>query len=178
MSCLKKYIRSERSLWGVQVGWGTKRRLLLLLCPVAKSRSILCNPMECSPPGSSVHGNSQGRILVWVVIPFSRASSRARDQTHLSCIGMQILYCWATREAPREDLVTGKRPSDDGRLCHKRLCAVSIALCYCKPTEFSLDERQLPSTQRILFHFQKTLPNFCLSFAKTFFFFFFCCGQW
>ena len=69
--------------------------------------------------------------------------------------------------------MTGKRPSDDGRLCHKRLCAVSIALCYCKPTEFSLDERQLPSTQRILFHFQKTLPNFCLSFAKTFFFFFF-----
>ena len=128
MSCLKKYIRSERTLWGVQVGWGTKRRLLLLLYSVAKSRSTLCNPMECSPPGSSVHGNSQGRILVWVVISFSRASSRARDQTHLSCIGMQILYCWATREAPREDLVIGKSPSDDGRLCHKRLCSEHCSL--------------------------------------------------
>ena len=41
---------------------------------VAKSRLTLCNPMDCSPPGSSVHEISQARILEWVVISFSRES--------------------------------------------------------------------------------------------------------
>ena len=39
----------------------------------------LCNPMDCSPPGSSVHGILQARILEWVAISFSRGSSRPRD---------------------------------------------------------------------------------------------------
>ena len=47
---------------------------------------------DCSPPGSSVHGISQARILEWVVISFSRGSSQPRDQTHVSSIGRQILY--------------------------------------------------------------------------------------
>ena len=51
-----------------------------------------CDSMDCSPPGSSVHGISQARILEWVAISFSRASSQPRDQTHISCIGRQILY--------------------------------------------------------------------------------------
>ena len=46
----------------------------------------LCNPMDCSPPGSSVHGILQVQILEWVAIPFSRGSSQARDWTHISCI--------------------------------------------------------------------------------------------
>ena len=56
--------------------------------------------MDCSPPGSSVHGISQGRILEWVVISFSRGSSWSRDQIHISCFSRQILYHWATKEAP------------------------------------------------------------------------------
>ena len=40
--------------------------------------------MDCSPPGSSVRGTSQARILQWVAISFSRGSSRPRDQTHVS----------------------------------------------------------------------------------------------
>ena len=60
---------------------------------------LLCNPVDWSSPGSSVHGISQARILEWVAMPFSRASSRPRDQTCVSCIGRQILHCWATREA-------------------------------------------------------------------------------
>ena len=51
-----------------------------------------------STSGSSVHGTSQGRILEWVAISSSRGSSWHRDQTHISCIGRQILYWWATRE--------------------------------------------------------------------------------
>ena len=59
----------------------------------------LCEPMDCSPPGSSVHGISQARILEWVAISFSRGSSPFRDWTHVFCIGRQILYHWATLEA-------------------------------------------------------------------------------
>ena len=45
----------------------------------------LCGPMDCSPPGSSVHGILQLRILEWVAMPSSRESSPPRDRTHVSC---------------------------------------------------------------------------------------------
>ena len=54
----------------------------------------LCNPMDCSLPGS-VHGISQARILEWVVMPSSRVSFRPRYQTcvfYISCIGRRVLY--------------------------------------------------------------------------------------
>ena len=57
-----------------------------------------CDPMDCSPPGSSVHRISWARILEWVAISFSRGSSQPRGQTHVSfvpcvsCICRQILY--------------------------------------------------------------------------------------
>ena len=53
---------------------------------VAQSCPTLCNCMDCSLPGSSVHGILQARILEWVAIPFSRGSFWPRNQTHLSCI--------------------------------------------------------------------------------------------
>ena len=59
----------------------------------------LCDPVDCSPPGSSVHGISQARILEWVAISSSRGSSWPRVQTSISwgsCIGRQILCHWAT----------------------------------------------------------------------------------
>ena len=46
----------------------------------------LCSPMDCVPPGSSVDGILQARILQWVAIPFSRGSSLRWDQTQVSCI--------------------------------------------------------------------------------------------
>ena len=46
----------------------------------------LCDPMDCSPPGSSVHGILQARILEWVAISFSRGSSQPSDRTQVSCI--------------------------------------------------------------------------------------------
>ena len=51
---------------------------------VAQSCPTLYNPMDCSLPGSSVHGISQARIQEWVVVPSSRGSSPPRDQTHIS----------------------------------------------------------------------------------------------
>ena len=53
---------------------------------VTQSCPTLCNPMDFSPPGSSVHGILQARILEWIVIPFSRGSSWPRDRTQVSCI--------------------------------------------------------------------------------------------
>ena len=56
---------------------------------------ILCDPVDHSPPGSSVQGILQARILEWVAVVSSRGSSRPRDQTHISyvsSIGRQILY--------------------------------------------------------------------------------------
>ena len=55
----------------------------------------LCEPVNCSPPGSSVHGISQARILEWVAISFSRGSFWPRDRTHASCIGRWIHLHWA-----------------------------------------------------------------------------------
>ena len=53
---------------------------------VAQSYPTLCNPVDCSLPGSSVHGILQARILEWVAISFSRGSSRPRDRTQVSRI--------------------------------------------------------------------------------------------
>ena len=55
--------------------------------------------MDCSLPGSSVHGISQARILEWVAIPFSRGSSWPRDWNRISCISGRFFIIWVTREA-------------------------------------------------------------------------------
>ena len=63
-------------------------------CLVAQSCPTLCNPMDCSPPGSSVHGIFQARILKQSAISFSRGLSWPRDQTWVfwvSCIGRPVL---------------------------------------------------------------------------------------
>ena len=59
---------------------------------------LFCDPIDCSLPGSSVHGISQARILEWVAISFSRGSSWPRDKTRVSCTGRQMLYHRATTE--------------------------------------------------------------------------------
>ena len=61
---------------------------------------IHCNPMDCSPPGSSVLGISQARLLEWVAMPSSRGSSPPRDRSQVSCIAGRFFTIWATREAP------------------------------------------------------------------------------
>ena len=71
--------------------WATRCACAKLL----QSCLTLCNPMDRSPPGSSVHGILQARILEWVAMPFSRGSSRPRNRTpvsYISCTGRQVLY--------------------------------------------------------------------------------------
>ena len=74
-------------------------------CFVIKSCLTLCNSVDCSLPGSSVHGIPQARILEWVAISSSRGSSWPRDWTFVSCIGRWILYHWATRKAHRNAIL-------------------------------------------------------------------------
>ena len=71
-------------------------RLPLVL--VVQSCLTLYNPMDSSPPHSSVHGILQARTLEWVVISFSRGSSQPRDQTGVSCIASSFLTVWVPRE--------------------------------------------------------------------------------
>ena len=59
----------------------------------------LCDPMECSLSGSSVHGIFQARVLVWVAFSFSRGSSQPRDQTLVSFSAGTFFTIGATREA-------------------------------------------------------------------------------
>ena len=68
------------------------------VCLVTESCLTLCNPMDCGPPGSSVYGIFQARILEWVAISYSRGSSWPKDGTCVSCIGRQILYHSAPTE--------------------------------------------------------------------------------
>ena len=68
-------------------------------CLVAKSCLTLCNPMDCSLPGSYVHGILQARVLEWVSISSSWGSSQLKDQIHVSC-GSPLAGRFFTTELP------------------------------------------------------------------------------
>ena len=100
-------------------------------CMHAQSLQTLCDPVDCSPPGSSVHGILQTRVLEWITMPssrgsfqprdwtllsyvswtrqntgvgafpFSRGSSQPRDQTQVSSIAGGFFTSWTTSVAPR-----------------------------------------------------------------------------
>ena len=79
--------------WTQQVTYRGSEVKVAQLCPT------LCNPLDCSLPGSSVYGIFQARILQWVAIPFSRGSSQPRDWTQVFIAG-RVFTIWSTREAP------------------------------------------------------------------------------
>ena len=76
------------AVYGVTQSWTQLKWL-------SSSSSRLC--IDCSLPGSSVHGILQARILEWVAIPSSKGSSWVRDQTLISCIAGRFFTIWATR---------------------------------------------------------------------------------
>ena len=82
-----------RPVQGCRQGWEIKLKTVKLYL-------TLFDPMDCSPPGFSVHGILQAIILECVAIPFSRGSSLSKDWTPVFCTGRWILYLWATWEAP------------------------------------------------------------------------------
>ena len=119
----------------------------------AQSCPALCNPMDCSPPGSSVQGILQVRILEWVAIASSRGSSRPRDQTQVSCIAGRFFTVWATREAKNTGV--GSLSLSPGRLPDPRIELGSPSL----QTDFLPAE--LPGKPFI------TLAEICFYFASN-----------
>ena len=79
-----------------------KSKSLAIFC--AQSCLTLCDPMDCSPSGSSLHGILQARILEWVAVSSSRGSSQSRDWTQVSCIVGRLFTVWVTREAAETHL--------------------------------------------------------------------------
>ena len=74
---------------------------------VAQSCPTLCESMDCSLPGSSLHGILQARVLGWIAISFSRESSQPRDQTRVSRIPGRCFNLWATSEAHWTGILLG-----------------------------------------------------------------------
>ena len=105
---------------------------------VTESCLTLCDPTDCSPPGSSVHGILQARVLQQVAISSSRGSSRPRDGTCvfcISCIGRQILYHCITWEAhqrgaqklpTRESSVSWRKVVGDTERMKTRLISLKL----------------------------------------------------
>ena len=80
----------------------TKQRPYACLCGQSlQLRSAVCDPVDCNPPVSSVHGILQTRILQWVVMPSSRGFSQPRNWTHISWVSW-IAGKFLTTEPPRK----------------------------------------------------------------------------
>ena len=78
-------------------------KILKIYCMCVRAQLCLthCNPMDCSPWGSSVHGISQARLLEQVAISYYRGSSWPRDWTCVSCIGRWILLPLSHQGSPK-----------------------------------------------------------------------------
>ena len=94
--------KCDTKAWSGKCCWknGTNRLISESESEVAQSCLTLCDPMDCSLPGSSLHGILQARVLEWIAISFSRGSSQPRDRTRVSLIPGRRFNLWATREAP------------------------------------------------------------------------------
>ena len=77
---------------------------------VAQWYPTLCGPMDCSLPGSSIHGISQAGMVEWIAISFSKGSSQPRNRTQVSCIAGKFFTDWATWETQAQ-LEKGPGPS-------------------------------------------------------------------
>ena len=99
---------------------------MLVRVLVAQSCLIFCDPMDCSLPGSSVHGISQARILVWVAVPFSRGSSWPKNQTWISCTAGRFFTMWATGESGDP----GKEQNSEILQAASSLWQASVSSCW------------------------------------------------
>ena len=90
----------ESGCEGMVSGWFKCVTFIVCFVKVKVTQSFVtfCNPMDCSLPGSSVHGILQARILKWVAIPFSRGSSQPRNRTQISHIAGRFFTILATRK--------------------------------------------------------------------------------
>ena len=114
---------------------------------VTQSCLTLCDPMDCSPPGSSLPGIFQARILEWVAIPFSRGPSWPRDWNRVTCIGRWILYQLSHQGSP-DNIFTVAVKLDCGHADHT----------LDKFMKIENDERRLTETWKGLWTTTKVTP--------------------
>ena len=92
LKTLAMWLRNKRIKCTTKLNWEG----LYVCAKPLQSCQALCDPMDCSPPGSSVHGILHARILEWIAFPYARGSSQSRDWTQVSripCTGRRVLYC-------------------------------------------------------------------------------------
>ena len=132
---LSPSVQSLSRVWLFATPWAAARQASLRKeSEVAQSCPTLCDPVDCSLPGSSVHGILQARILEWVAISFSRGSSRPRN-TQVSCIADRGFILWATREALPELAQTPVHTVGDA-------IQPSLSLLFLYPPVFNLSQHQ------------------------------------
>ena len=125
--------KSKSRRWGLPTGWTSK------VCLVAQSRLTVCDAMDCNPPGSSVHGIFQARMLEWAAMPSSRGSSHARIEPRSPALQVDSLPSEPPRTYGEQKLKWGesllKKPETQMILSgcvllrtQKSLTAVSVKL--------------------------------------------------
>ena len=112
---------------------GLSEKVHICVCSFTHSCLTLYDSMDCSLPGSSVHGILQARILEWVAMPSSRGSSQPKDG---NCIGTQVLYHFTTWEGPVRRVVAVQCCSVFSSV---HCCSVAL-LCptLCNPMDYSM----------------------------------------
>ena len=104
---------------------------------VTQSCLTLCNPMDCSLPGSSVHRVFQARMLEWAAFSFSRGSSRPRDCPCIFYIGRKVLFHWAIREAKGALLLLLL-----SHFSHVQLCAIPETAAHQVPQSLGFSRQE------------------------------------
>ena len=99
-------------------GWSEVNSLSLSVTLADSLSPTLCDPMDCSLSGSSIHGLFQARVLEWIAISFSRGSSQPRDPTWVSHIVGRLFTVWATREAAFPFSKVSFQPRDWTQISH------------------------------------------------------------
>ena len=102
-----RFLRGQVRWYGISISLRIFHSLLRSTQSSVSTQSCptILRPMDCSPPGSSVHGILQAGILKWVSIPFSRGPSWLRHQTWVSGIGGRFFTIWATWEATNQEVL-------------------------------------------------------------------------
>ena len=113
---MKVTISKKPSLISTAGAKWAKRCSTFNCCHCRLVAPTLCDPMDCSLPGSFVHGISQARILEWVAISFSRGSSRPRDRTYVSCVAGRLRLSHFKYSIPNSSISPWNRTAQS--YCH------------------------------------------------------------
>ena len=95
---------------------------------VTQSSAALCDPIDYSPPGSSVHGILQARILEWVAIPCSRGSSQPRDGIQVSCIAVAFFFFLLSQPLGKQWAITNSSRKNEAAGPKRKQCPV-VDMC-------------------------------------------------